>query len=321
MADQHDFDIANATHAALRADLNAALLAAVKKSNGATQPATRHAYQDWGDTTAGTLKRRNAANNAWLTRDTLAETFVLSRSSNTILAETDFGRTIIATSSFTQTFTAAATLGDGWYCHYRNNGTGVITLDPNSTEQIDGATTLALQSGESCVIWCNGSAFFTIGLRRITLAGVQASTSGTAINFTGIPAGVKRVTVLLSQVSTNTGTTDEPIIQIGPVGGIETTGYSGGCWDLAAGQSGATTSGIQIADLISAGDQMNGVITLSLVDPATNIWIATGGIQESQFNFVTCRKALAGVLERVRLTTIGGTNTFDNGLVNISYEF
>jgi hypothetical protein len=90
---------------------------------------------------------------------TLDETFVLSRSSNTILAGSDVGKTILASSSFTQTLTAAATLGDGWWVDYQNVGTGVITLDPNGAETINGQTTLAFGPGESGTIYCNGSAF------------------------------------------------------------------------------------------------------------------------------------------------------------------
>lgn len=65
---QHDYNIANADGATVRADLNNALLAAVSLSSGATEPATKFAYQWWADTTTNVLKQRNAANNAWLER-------------------------------------------------------------------------------------------------------------------------------------------------------------------------------------------------------------------------------------------------------------
>lgn len=64
---QHDYDIANAAGAAVRADLNLALLAAVSQNSGATEPSATFAYQLWADTTSGYLKIRNAANNAWVT--------------------------------------------------------------------------------------------------------------------------------------------------------------------------------------------------------------------------------------------------------------
>ena len=64
---QHDYIIANQSGAAFRADLNNALAAIVSQNSGATEPATTYAYQWWADTTAGLLKLRNAANNAWIT--------------------------------------------------------------------------------------------------------------------------------------------------------------------------------------------------------------------------------------------------------------
>ena len=64
---QHDYVIANGTGAAVRSDLNDALAAIVSQNSGTTEPATTYAYQWWVDTTAGLLKLRNGANNAWIT--------------------------------------------------------------------------------------------------------------------------------------------------------------------------------------------------------------------------------------------------------------
>lgn len=158
--------IPNEAGASFRSDNNTALQAVANFSAGASAPGTTYAYQPWADTTTNTLKRRNAANSSWIVAWSLDESFVLSRSTNTILGLSDYAKTIIATSNFTQTLTAAATLGDGWFCWYRNDGTGVITIDPNASETIDGATTLALQPGQACRIACNGSAFKTQGLTQ-----------------------------------------------------------------------------------------------------------------------------------------------------------
>lgn len=69
---QHDYVIANGTGAAVRSDLNGALGAISSNNSGATEPATTYAYQWWADETAGLLKIRNAANDAWVTVGTLA---------------------------------------------------------------------------------------------------------------------------------------------------------------------------------------------------------------------------------------------------------
>jgi hypothetical protein len=166
---QSAFSIPNEVVASFRADMNAAFQALASQSAGASAPGTMYAYQRWADTTSGTMKRRNAANSAWVIDGPLAETFAVARSSNTILAAADHGKTFVATSSFTQTLTAAATLGDGWGVQYRNDGTGIITLDPNGSETIDGATTITLPPGAGVRIRCDGSNFKTVGRRIGTI--------------------------------------------------------------------------------------------------------------------------------------------------------
>tara|TARA_A100001201_G_scaffold33067_2_gene35616 strand:- start:903 stop:2288 length:1386 start_codon:yes stop_codon:yes gene_type:complete len=62
----HDYDIANQSGAAFRTDLNSALAAIQSNNSNSSSPATTVSYQWWADTTSGTLKIRNAANNAWI---------------------------------------------------------------------------------------------------------------------------------------------------------------------------------------------------------------------------------------------------------------
>ena len=71
---QHDYSLANQSGAAFRQDLNNALSAIVSINSGSTAPATTFAYMLWADTTAGELKQRNAANNAWVVIGTLGTT-------------------------------------------------------------------------------------------------------------------------------------------------------------------------------------------------------------------------------------------------------
>lgn len=186
---QHDYDIANDTGSNVRADINAMAQAIRTLNSGGSAP-TPFPNLLWADTTNNVIKRRDNLNTKWIVQGPLADTFVRSRSSDTVLGVDDVGRVIRATGSFTQTFTAAATLGDGWVVDYRNDGSGIITLDPNSGETIDGATTLQLFPGESCRIWCNGSAFYTFGLQRagvkiITLTRDLAAASGN-VSYTGV---------------------------------------------------------------------------------------------------------------------------------------
>lgn len=68
---QHDYDIANGTGAAVRSDINNVLDAVVSQNSGSSAPSTTFSYQQWADTSAGLLKIRNGANNAWITVGTL----------------------------------------------------------------------------------------------------------------------------------------------------------------------------------------------------------------------------------------------------------
>lgn len=189
---QNDFVIANASGASVRTDMNSAFQALASLSSGATEPSTMYAYQLWADTTTSTLKRRNAANSGWLVVRTLSETTTISRSSNTILALSDIGKFFVITSgTFSQTLTAAATLGDGWYCDYYNYGSGAVTIDPDASETINGATTLVLAAGEGGRLFTNGTAFFMIktsssSTGSCVLLSTQTASASATLNFASV---------------------------------------------------------------------------------------------------------------------------------------
>jgi hypothetical protein len=164
----HDYVIDNASGASVRSDINNALAAIVSLNSGASAPSTTYAYMFWADTTNGVLKRRNSTNAAWVVCGPLNSTMSSSKTSAYTVAVSDYGTTIQCTSgTFTLTLTAAATLADGFAFAVRNDGSGYVTIDPNGSELIDGAASIILTPGESCVVWCNGSAFKTIGRGKI----------------------------------------------------------------------------------------------------------------------------------------------------------
>lgn len=105
----------------------------------------------------------------------------------------DRGVTFLCTGTFTLSLTAAATLGDGFTFAVINIGTGTITIDPNSTELIDGASTDSIAAGSWAIVTCTGSAFHTMGAVPATgaLIGYQVFTaSGTYTKATNNPSFV-----------------------------------------------------------------------------------------------------------------------------------
>lgn len=157
---------------------------------------------------------------------------------------------------------------------------------------------------------------------KLTATATQASTSGTSIDFNSIPAWVKRITMSFSGVSTNG--TSVPIVQIGDSGGIENTGYNGSAYNIAGASAANLSSGFNAwTSTWAAASVMHGTVTLTLVDAATNTWAASGliGLSNSANTVILGgSKALSATLDRIRLTTAGGTDAFDAGLVNVLYE-
>ena len=115
------------------------------------------------------LQSQGAGAPTWVTTVATATIPRSARTSNTILASSDASTLVVITSgTFTQTFTAAATLGSGWFCYIQNLGTGDITLDPNGSETIDGLTSYIMYPNEVRLVQCNGTSFNTIVLNPFT---------------------------------------------------------------------------------------------------------------------------------------------------------
>ena len=158
----------------------------------------------------------------------------------------------------------------------------------------------------------------TAGASLITSGTVQATTSGTSKDFTGIPSWVKRITVMFNGVSLS-GTAN-PYIQLGDSGGIEASGYTQGTFSSALGTTGfASAFAINSA---TAAYLIFGTMTISLLDSASNLWVATGtfGSGSGIAWFLGGAKSTSATLDRVRITTSNGTDTFDAGSINILYE-
>ena len=190
-----------------------------------------------------------------------------------------------------------------------NGGTGVTTSTGS------GANVLGTSPSIS------GAVMSTMASSVITSGTAQASTSGTSIDFTSIPSWVKRITVMFNGVSTN-GTSFR-LVRIGS-GSVTSSGY------LSSSQQTGATSDFQSSTTgyimcgTSVSCQFNEVVTL--VTSGSNIWGATHNgcmfIAASSYYEIHGggTVTLAGALDRVRITTVNGTDTFDAGSINILYE-
>jgi hypothetical protein len=167
-----------------------------------------------------------------------------------------------------------------------------------------------------------GAVLSSMASSVITSGTAVASTSGTSIDFTSIPSWVKRVTVMFDSVSTN-GTSNYQI-QLGDSGGIETTGYQAVSTYGGANGTGTVTTGFPIFNN-TATDQKSGALVFTLLNSSNNTWVCQGNVgqfvNQTNYNMTTGgNKSLSATLDRIRITTINGTDTFDNGTINILYE-
>ena len=149
-----------------------------------------------------------------------------------------------------------------------------------------------------------------------TLATAVASTSGTSIDFTGLPSWIKRITVMFNGVSTNG--TSLYLIQIGS-GSVTTSGYSSG--SIFSGTLATSTAGFIVDPSKTAASLISGNVLITLL--GSNTYTSTGAVYLPSTYVATSAgvsPALSGALDRVRITTVNGTDTFDAGTINILYE-
>lgn len=205
-----------------------------------------------------------------------------------------------------------------WSAVY-NNTTGAFPL----TLKVTGQTGIAVSQGKRLAAYCDGTDVRVSQNDDIKLATEQASTSGTSIDFTGIPAGTRRITIMFKAVSTNG--VSNLALQLGDSGGVEATGYVVVAVALqnatGVATSGGTTSHTLSGPVVAA-ETTSGVIVLSLEDAADFTWAINSVLRHgSDRVFVSAgHKSLSAELDRVRVTTSGGTDTFDAGEINISFE-
>jgi hypothetical protein len=156
-----------------------------------------------------------------------------------------------------------------------------------------------------------------------------ASTSGTSIDFTGIPSWVKRITVMFNAVSTNGSSV--PTIQLGTSSGVASSGYSSQ-GTLVGGNtyfpSSTSTSAFLLLDTggyAQASSTYTGAMVINNISSNTFVGCSQFDMRNRAGNSLAIALcsgviALGGTLDRVRITTVNGTDSFDAGSINILYE-
>jgi hypothetical protein len=166
----------------------------------------------------------------------------------------------------------------------------------------------------------NPVAAFSIGINRAT----EQVVSGNPVNvdFLSIPAGVREVRVTFRAVSTNGNS--PLLIQLGS-GSFTTTGYS----SQATQQAGGNSHSVSTAGLILQGGGNPSALYMGLCvleNPSGNIWVASGTLASNTGGninyFAGVSPDLSSALDRLRITTVNGTDTFDAGSAfNVSWRF
>lgn len=188
---------------------------------------------------------------------------------------------------------------------------GAVTV---SAPAVAGTNTLTLQAATAT------SAVNTLG----TAVGYASFTATTYNDFLSIPAWVKKITLVISGISASG--TSNLLVQIGYQSPVTSTGYvSGGvaAQSAASGSAAVTsTAGFLATAAISANTALQ-TGTVTIVSLGSNVWVASTVVAQTdgtRGNVGGGSVTLGGTLDRVRFTTVNGTDTFDAGSVNILYE-
>jgi len=201
-----------------------------------------------------------------------------------------------------------------------------VTLNASTTtglvQSADTSGTIELQSNGTTKLTVSSSGV-NIGQMNggaITSGTAVASTSGTSIDFTSIPSWVKRIIVMFNAVSTNGSSIVQ--VQIGS-GSVTTSGYAGSATGMGVGvTSNLYTSGLVLftnnesSSAVRVGQAVITLVSGNIYSMSANTSLTNVATTSLTSSVVT----LGGVLDRVRVTTVNGTDTFDAGSINILYE-
>jgi hypothetical protein len=216
---------------------------------------------------------------------------------------------------------------------------GIGTTNPSNLLHIDGETdqlklsdgsgSFEFRAGNVLIIKDNGTerlrihstgyAEFSSGAITRVLLDDDATVSGTSVPYDGIPSWATKITLLFDRVSTTGGS--EMIVQLGTSGGAITSGYVSGSCNSTGTTIESATAGFVIFTNQNSHNH-TGKVEIQRAG-TSNKWISnhmiildTGATRSGSGVLTT----YSGTIDRVVLTTEGGSQTFDNGSVTVYYE-
>mgnify|MGYP003651712667 FL=1 len=197
----------------------------------------------------------------------------------------------------------------------RGSSSGQVTVDVPAAAGTN-TLTIPASTGEMLTTVSTSSNV----IPTINNATAVATTSGTAVDFTSIPSGVKKITVLFNQVKTSAA--GLRFIQIGTSGGLVTSGYiSAGAYAGPATAGAQSTAGFIIGAGGATADKTVGTATIQTL--GSNTWVFSATVSDGVASYAKMGGGsitLGAVLDRIRVTNVAG-QTFDHGSVNIAWEY
>lgn len=197
-----------------------------------------------------------------------------------------------------------------------SGGAGAPTFRPYTLPAADGSANQILKTdGAGALSFATPSSGYTLGTP-------VATTSGTSVTFTGIPAGTKQIVINFVGVSTNG--TNRYGIRLGDAGGIEATNYNGAGYSIVVTTiAGLTNTNMFFINSQVANQQLHGSVTLTLENSSSFTYCASGVLSEETNNesvfFVSGSKTLSQELDRVQILLDDSGTAFDAGEINIAY--
>jgi len=230
------------------------------------------------------------------------------------------------------TLPAASTLGNNWFCFFKNNGTGTLTISTTGTNTLDLGASKAFQPNESCIIVCDGSNFVSVGYgvsTRFLFSSITKSVTSGSYSLTATE-GTSLIQEYVGTLSGNVTVTYPPVVAFYIVsnqvtaGGYTltiTTGVPGGAnATIAAGnQSTLICDGVNFynANTVQAGASVNALANGSVgspslyfaSEPTTGVYRAGAGAWDISILGTNRFEVNASGI------TVNGTGTFSGGVL------